>query len=756
MMGKVKKKKRLTEFFESEQEFKAFLKQVIISGSFGKLGELWTKGLNFDWKELYGANQPGKVHMPGYPFTKERYWIPESYIEMQSKEACKTTDITIEVGDSNKENSEEIGTLILRPTWHHEEASREEGQVYEQQIVILCEPDAGVYEQVRELLHGAECFVLRSDKLSTDERFQDYAAHIIDRIRHILLAKPRGRVLFQLVVSGEEEKQLFAGLSGILKSARLENPKMVAQLIETDKIKDDEDILKILKENTECPDDCHIRYQNGKRFLPRWEEVNDLQEKTEIPWKEGGVYLITGGAGGLGLIFAREATKCIQHGTILLVGRSVLDAQKKSVLEEISSPGVHIEYVRADVGKSEDAEKLVEDIRKRFGQLDGILHSAGIIRDNFIIKKTTQEFLEVLSPKVSGVVHLVRYTRDMPLSFFVLFSSIAGAFGNQGQADYSTGNAFMDMYAYYRNQQVALNKCSGKTLSVNWPLWKEGWMYVDEETEKVMKENLGMIAMKTSSGIHALYKGLASGFSQVLVMEGVLKRMWERIVFASGQKEDAQNTGEAVQLDSGTIKEGIANKLKELISEITKLDIGRMDVDKLLDTYGIDSIVITQLNQKLSLHFASLSKTLFFEYQTIGEISEYLAEEYPKECMAWIGGAKKTQAAKNPSPSKQPISVNVAKQASVQAKQTDTVSSIDDQGDKEPIAIIGISGRYPKSATLDEYWENLKTGRECITEIPEERWPLEGFYHPDVQEAMEKRKSYSKWGGFLEGFADFG
>jgi acyl transferase domain-containing protein len=71
------------------------------------------------------------------------------------------------------------------------------------------------------------------------------------------------------------------------------------------------------------------------------------------------------------------------------------------------------------------------------------------------------------------------------------------------------------------------------------------------------------------------------------------------------------------------------------------------------------------------------------------------------------------------------------------------------------IAIIGVSGRYPQARTLDEYWENLKAGRDCITEIPAERWPLEGFYHPDADEAVTRGKSYSKWGGFLEGFADF-
>uniref|UniRef100_UPI0007A9364D Putative mixed polyketide synthase/non-ribosomal peptide synthetase n=1 Tax=Brevibacillus brevis (strain 47 / JCM 6285 / NBRC 100599) TaxID=358681 RepID=UPI0007A9364D len=74
---------------------------------------------------------------------------------------------------------------------------------------------------------------------------------------------------------------------------------------------------------------------------------------------------------------------------------------------------------------------------------------------------------------------------------------------------------------------------------------------------------------------------------------------------------------------------------------------------------------------------------------------------------------------------------------------------------REPIAIIGMSGRYPKARSLNEYWENLKSGKDCITEIPEERWSLDGFFEPDPDKAVAEGKSYGKWGGFVDGFADF-
>nr|WP_040908145.1 polyketide synthase [Streptomyces griseoflavus] len=74
---------------------------------------------------------------------------------------------------------------------------------------------------------------------------------------------------------------------------------------------------------------------------------------------------------------------------------------------------------------------------------------------------------------------------------------------------------------------------------------------------------------------------------------------------------------------------------------------------------------------------------------------------------------------------------------------------------EDAVAVIGMSGRFPMARNLREFWENLATGRDCVTEIPEDRWPLEGFYHPDRDEAVAAGLSYGKWGGFLDGFDEF-
>src|SRR6185436_2564450 len=106
------------------------------------------------------------------------------------------------------------------------------------------------------------------------------------------------------------------------------------------------------------------------------------------------------------------------------------------------------------------------------------LHCAGMTADNVILKKTRAEFAQVLVPKVDGTFHLDQASRHVELDFFVLFSSISGAKGNPGQADYAAANGFMDQFAAVRNRQVAAGQRHGRTRSINWPLWQAGGMEI--------------------------------------------------------------------------------------------------------------------------------------------------------------------------------------------------------------------------------------------------------------------------------------
>jgi polyketide synthase PksN len=335
------------------------------------------------------------------------------------------------------------------------------------------------------------------------------------------------------------------------------------------------------------------------------------------PWKDGGVYLITGGAGGLGRIFAQEIAQQTKGARLILTGRSEPDAGKEAQLAELEILGATAAYRQVDITNAHAVEGLIDSIVEDFGSLQGIIHSAGINRDSFIIRKTAEECSAVLAPKVAGLVNLDEASKAISLDCFICFSSVAGALGNVGQGDYAAGNGFMDAYAAYRNSLVAAGHRHGQTLSMNWPLWAEGGMQVNAATEQMMTRNTGMIPLKTASGIDALYRALGTGRAQVMVMEGELERLRARtkkivvvedVVKAVAKAPLAEDAAHTVQASTGQdvlatgqdqLQEKAVNYFKKLLSSVLKLPVHRIEADAPMEKYGIDSVMVMQLTGEL-------------------------------------------------------------------------------------------------------------------------------------------------------------
>src|SRR6185312_4627256 len=111
-------------------------------------------------------------------------------------------------------------------------------------------------------------------------------------------------------------------------------------------------------------------------------------------------------------------------------------------------------------------------------------------------------------------------SRDLDLDFFVLFSSLSGAFGNAGQAGYAAANGYLDGYARRRNAQVAAGMRRGRTISINWPLWRDGGMRLDAANAARVREHFGLAAIDAADGWRALDQALEGDASQVLVLGG--------------------------------------------------------------------------------------------------------------------------------------------------------------------------------------------------------------------------------------------
>ncbi len=651
-----------------------------------------------------------------------------------------------------------FGALMLAPDWKETPAVPNAAGPYRQHLALLCEPDEATRKRMETGALHIRRIVLQSEHEEIGKRFQDHAIQAFERIRGVLKNKASGKTLVQVVVFGGGERRLFSGLSGLLKTARLENPNLVGQLIEIDDPSDAS--ADTLVENGGRPGDDRIRYRDGKRWVAGWRDVDAFPVEPGIPWKENGVYLITGGTGGLGRIFAEEITRRVKRPTLILAGRSQRTDVIEARLEALEDSGATVVYKQVDVTRTSDVAHLIGGIQKDFGRLTGVLHAAGVTRDNFLIKKTVEEAREVLAPKVAGLVNLDRASRDLPLDFFVLFSSMAGALGNAGQADYACANAFMDAYAAYRNGRVESGRRHGKTLSIDWPLWKGGGMRVSEETETMMAQRTGLVVMETAAGIRAFHRGMAHPSSRLLVLTGDRSKIRQTLLSRSAPADPAPRKRAPIPPKPGDsavsedpLREKAVKHLTRLLSSVIRMPLHRIDVDAPMEKYGIDSFMVIQLTNRLEKAFGSLSKTLFFEYRTIREITDYFMESHRGRLTRLLHMEPGAEA-----PADRFEDGAVAPETPLvsglgRRRFTPVLAPAPKEAGRSPdIAIIGLAGRYPKAENIGRFWDNLREGRDCIEEIPKERWDYERYFD---KERSQPGKTYSKWGGFLSGVDRF-
>jgi len=648
------------------------------------------------------------------------------------------------------------GTLMIAPCWKEkgivQEAKRLE---YTEHLVMLGEELSCA--SIQTYLQGARIITLKSRHDSIEERFQNYSIQVFEEIYNILKYKPKTSILIQIVGSTQDERKLFSGLSGLLKTAHMENPKLTGQFIEVEPGQELGEIIKIIKENKQSPVDKQIRYENGKRYVLDWSEIEVSQEETKIPWKDRGVYLITGGAGGLGLILAKEIVKKIKSANLILTGRSHLNKDKQVKLKSLEELGAHVDYKRADVTNKEQVFDLIRYIKEKYGDINGIVHSAGVINDNLIINKNIEEVEEVLAPKVKGLVYLDQASQDLNLDFFILFSSIAGVMGNPGQADYAAANAFMDAYAEYRNKLMIAKKRQGKTLSINWPWWKEGGMKIDEENEKLILQSTGMAAMQTKTGMQVLYQAMACGDQQVMVVVGEVARIKQKLFSDTSLglefPKAVNDFGPITKIDYGDLPYKIRSYLIQEIYKLLKVNMEDIDLDMEFNQYGFDSITLNRfariLNEKYGL---DLVPSILFEYPTLRSFADYLAETYSASFEPPYGVQIKDLPSTRFTQIKAEQMINRKNTFRLQTDKSmpQTLSATDSIG-SDPIAIIGMSGIFPMADDLKQFWLNLQEGRDCISETPKGRWNWE-----DYNEFIEdvNRESIKK-GGFIKGVDEF-
>jgi amino acid adenylation domain-containing protein/non-ribosomal peptide synthase protein (TIGR01720 family) len=254
--------------------------------------------------------------------------------------------------------------------------------------------------------------------------------------------------------------------------------------------------------------------------------------------KHAGVYLITGGLGGIGLALAEFLAKHYQ-AKLILVGRTGLpereqwpeilsDKQTNNSLSSkiqrllaMEQQGATVLTCAANISNEQDVNQVVMDAIKTFGAINGVIHSAGVPGGGMISLKTQEVMNKVLEPKIAGTTTLVEQflntDKHQALDFVVICSSLASVIPEVAQFDYSAANAFQDAIAYQYQHHKA------QVIAINWDTWKDSGMaynsHLSEHNENAPAAYLHELASAISDeqGQQVFAKIMQNPSAQVLV-----------------------------------------------------------------------------------------------------------------------------------------------------------------------------------------------------------------------------------------------
>ncbi len=450
-----------------------------------------------------------------------------------------------------------------------------------------------------------------------------------------------------------------------------------------------------------------------------------------------GTALVTGGTSGLGVLLARHLV--LEHGmrSLLLVSRrGTRTPGAQELVRELEGLGAEVRICACDVADREQLRALLMEVPREH-PLSVVVHAAAALDDGVMEALSDERLQRVMAPKVAGAWHLHELTREMDLRAFVLFSSAAATFGNPGQANYAAANAFLDALAPYRRGQGL------PAVSMAWGYWAQA----TELTATFAKSDRAWMAREGVSGLSA-EEGLelfdqACELEEPLVLPipldtaairawagteelpAILRGLADRPSRGRGARRPKRGKEHLLAQRLVTVRKGDRERVVlELVCAEAATVLGHsssktIDPESAFKDIGFDSLTAVELRNRLGkLSGLKLPATLVFDYPNPLAVARYLLEK--------IEGTE----------------VRLAPAAR-------TAAALD-----EPIAIVGMSCRYPGGAhSPEELWRLVSPGTDAIAPFPDDRgWDLDRIYDPDFKDSDT---SYASEGGFIYDLPDF-
>src|SRR5436305_1278282 len=313
--------------------------------------------------------------------------------------------------------------------------------------------------------------------------------------------------------ASEQQQPTHAGLPGLFGSLAKEYPHWKIQLV--DLLAETQLPVAEMLRLPADPQGLGWLYRDGSWYRHALVPLAISSYETGKTYRRGGVYVIIGGGGGLGEIWSEYVIRRYQAQVIWIGRRSKADKDIMARLEKLTVPGPKPHYIVADATDRTALQLAYTEIKRLFGQIHGVVHSAIVLQDQSLAKLDEERFYAVLAAKVDVSVRLAQIFEQEPLDFVLFFSSLNAFACPAGQSNYAAGSTFEDAFATRLRQDWS---CAVKVM--NWGYWGSvGAVASSEYRERMAK--MGMEGLDSAEAMKALEQLLASPVDQMVVLKTV-------------------------------------------------------------------------------------------------------------------------------------------------------------------------------------------------------------------------------------------
>jgi acyl transferase domain-containing protein len=432
-----------------------------------------------------------------------------------------------------------------------------------------------------------------------------------------------------------------APLWGVGRALSLEHPEAWGGLIDLAPEAHADEALDLARQLLAEGGEDLAAFRGGERLVARLAAA-PAPKAAPPPVRPDASYLITGGLGSLGRAVARWLAEAGAR-SLVLAGRSRPTEAATADIAALEAIGVRVTLLSVDVGDRSSLAPALAEIAGALPPLRGIVHAAGILDDGVLFAQTDERFVKVMRPKARGAWNLHDLTKDLPLDFFVMFSSAATLFGSPGQANYSAANAFLDGLAHHR-RSLGL-----PALSVGWGPWRDIGMAADlaRRTGKTHAPR-GVSALAPTEALQRLGDLMSASSPQVAVMPVDWPAFMEQ--FAPGErpralddlagalpaeaaKDDRAVRGPAVFLTD--LIAAPARERRSILIQFLQAELAAITGDDALADpnagffdMGLDSLMAVEMKNRLGANLdVTLPATVVFRFPNITALTDHLLKD---------------------------------------------------------------------------------------------------------------------------------